>query len=521
VSGSPEDLLRGALEKIVFFECRVEQLESELRASRAMAARAREESAEARRRESELESRLLSARGEAEARGREAGELAERARMLEEERGRFLSGLVERARLQGAPSEEGSAPGDEADLAGFIAELRAEIDTLSRWKTAAIAAGVQLPGEPGRTLAEAAAPRPAESLPAMAARFAESGRSRLGAAEPASLAPAFSTRTERTLYLSSLDDLSSPDPTARRRAAACLKALGSRASAPVLAAALGREPDGEAKAAILGALGALGEPSVADLVGRELGDVRPAVRAAAVDAVAALLGAKALPALSAALGDESPAVRRRAAVQLGFLSGDGAEEALAAALADRDAGVARAAAVALSGRPTARAQGVLARALDHRELSVRRAAARAVERWSGERVEADGDGAERRRASRRIAERLHALGRAELRGAVAAAAAGTTPTATPTRTVPTPTRTSTRTPPSPTATAPRAAVAVALADPSLDDAVLAEVRTALRGRTAAEISQALGREPPQVEAALRALVTRGRLSPRGPRFFMA
>ena len=41
VSGSPEEILRGALEKIVFFECRVDQLESELRASRATAARAR------------------------------------------------------------------------------------------------------------------------------------------------------------------------------------------------------------------------------------------------------------------------------------------------------------------------------------------------------------------------------------------------------------------------------------------------------------------------------------------------
>ena len=36
----------------------------------------------------------------------------------------------------------------------------------------------------------------------------------------------------------------------RRRAAACLRTLGSRSAAPVLAAQLGREPDGEVKAAI-------------------------------------------------------------------------------------------------------------------------------------------------------------------------------------------------------------------------------------------------------------------------------
>jgi hypothetical protein len=69
--------------------------------------------------------------------------------------------------------------------------------------------------------------------------------------------------------------------------------------------------------------------------------------------------------------------------------------------------------------------------------------------------------------------------------------------------------------------APRAAVASADADPVLDEAVLAEIRTALRGRTAAELTLALGRPPVQVEATLRALVARGRIAPRGPRWFMA
>lgn len=542
MSGSPEEILRGALEKIVFFECRVDQLEGELRASRAAVARAREEAGVARSRESEAESRLLSARADAEAARAEIAELSDRVKLLEEERSRFLGGLVDRARLAAAPGREGEPAAEGADLAGFIAELRGEIDRLSRWKAAALSAGLSIDDGGGATLAGAAG-REAESLPSLARRFAEDGRARLGDREAASLSPSFNTRSERALYLSSLEDLSAPDPAARVRAAACLRALGSRSAAPVLAAALGREADGSARAAIVAALGALGEASVADLVTRELGDDRPAVRSAALEAASALLGDAALPALHAALGDESPAVRRRSAMLLGFHPGEGAEEALAAALADGNAGVARAAAVALSGRASARAQSALARAIDHREPDVRRAAARAVERWSGERIDHGAAPAERRRTSRRIAERLLALDRGALREAVARvplAPIRSTAGAAERQAAP---PAAARRPPSPPPVeraqgdqghlpAEGVAAAAALApaparsatatfEPALAEAALAEVRAALRGRSAAEIAAALGADPGPVEGALRALVAQGRIVPRGPRFFMS
>ncbi len=98
--GDPQGLLRSALEKIVFFECRVSQLESELAATRSTAERARADAAEARRRETELSQSLAAergARGDAESR---ADELAERVRLLEGERERLLTGLVDRARCQ-------------------------------------------------------------------------------------------------------------------------------------------------------------------------------------------------------------------------------------------------------------------------------------------------------------------------------------------------------------------------------------------------------------------------------------
>ena len=140
----PEEFLRSALEKIVFFECRVSQLEAELAAARTTAERARGDAAVARRREVELEQAIAAERGhcaDAEAR---TGELEERVRLLQEERERLLGGLVERARLTGATGADG-APGPEeggADLAGFIAELRAEIESLRAWKAAAEAAGL-------------------------------------------------------------------------------------------------------------------------------------------------------------------------------------------------------------------------------------------------------------------------------------------------------------------------------------------------------------------------------------------
>ncbi len=540
MSGSPEELLRSALEKIVFFECRVASLENELEAGRNITVRAREEAGAARLREAALETALAHARGERASAVVQNAELGERVRLLEMERERFLSGMVERAHVAGAPAGEGDAAGSEDDLAGFISELRAEIEELRAWKRAAEAAGVKVDG--GASAPPPPLPREATpAVPALATRFEAAGRIGVSREQARSL-PTFSTRSERVLFEASLDDLGSADPGARRRAADGLRALGSRDAAPLVAAALGREEDAEVKSALLAALGALAEPGAADLALRELADARPAVRAAALEAASALAKERAAPQLAAALGDRSPLVRRRAAVLLGFTSGDIAEEALAAALSDRDAGVARAAAVALSGRPSARAQGALARALEHREPEVRKTAARAVGRWSGEAVDTSAPEPERRWAARRIAEKLLAVDRADLRSAVtrAPAAASSTAQAPSPRPACPGERTQARTAPSrgsgqgpgagrremavvSAAGTSQAAVAVAApcADSALASAALAEVRAALRGSTAEELALALSRDRAAVEASLRALVAQGQLVARGPRFFMS
>ncbi len=527
--GSPEELLRSALEKIVFFECRVASLEGELSAARSAAARARELAGGGRRRESDLEQEGARLRAEHAASVGQNAELSERVRLLEAERERFLSGMVERARVAGAPVDEDGEAGDSHELAGFIAELRAEIEELRAWKRTALAAGLKLadPGPevpeqamaPGEVQAESGGSRPTvlplrspasepAAVRALAGRFLEAHRIGLSREEERRV-PAFSTRSERALYEASLDDLAASDPGVRRRAADGLRALGSRSAAPLLAAALGREPEAEVKLALLAALGVLAERGAAELALRELLDARPEVRAAALEAASALDPGGVAPRLAAALGDESALVRRRAAMLLGFTSGDLCEEALAGALTDREAGVARAAASALSGRPSARAQGALVRALEHRERSVRVAAARAVGRWCGEAIDVDAPEPERRRAARRAADRLLTLGEGELRRAVTRvrAEAARAPRA--------------LAPLSPGSGArPAAPRPAAPVDAALTSAALAEVRTALRGRTAEEIAAALAREPAQVTSSLAALVAQGAVVARGPRYFV-
>ena len=316
LSGNPEALLRGALEKIVYFECRLSQLDSELSAARDVASREKESAAGARARETAAAAELARTRSELDIARHRESELSERVRLLEGERERFLTGLIDQARIAGAPGDEAPA-GEEADLAGFIAELRAEIDRLRPWKIAAEAAGLRLD--------EAAVPAipPHAAVGEIARGFEAAGRLGMTRAEAIRMEHGMESRAERSLYESSMEDLASSDRHSRRRAADALRAMGSRAAAPLVAAAVGRERDEEVKVALLSALASLGEPAVAEVAARELSDARPAVRGAALDAVAALSGEAAEPRLLAALGDPSPLVRRRAVLLLGFARGPG------------------------------------------------------------------------------------------------------------------------------------------------------------------------------------------------------
>jgi HEAT repeat protein len=456
---------------------------------------------------------------------------------------------VERARIEGARGGAEDDGGDgQADLAGFIAELRAEIEALRAFKASAVAAGFGGGAEePGRK-----GPSQPESVAELGGRFDAEGRVGVSAGDRARMVDLLPTRADRALYERSMDDLSAAETGKRLRAVRALEALGSRAAAPLLAAALSKEPEAEVKGALLAALARFKEPFAADLADRELADPRPAVRVAALEALATVGDARAPERLSAALRDESPVVRRRAALLLGFTSGERAVESLAVALCDADRGVARAAAAALSGRPSARAQAALARGLEHPDLSVRRAAATALGRLSGEVVDADGSASARRASSRRIAERLATMDGEELRAAVlrsaetarvtaerviaatatargarpaeaseALAAPASTSTSTSTATT-----TSTRAILAAAATRARTAVAVVPpkptpGDPELEPRLVAELRAALRGGTESGLASLLGAPAARVEAALAALAARGQVERRGTRWFVS
>jgi hypothetical protein len=558
VSGSAEELLRSALEKIVFFECRVSQLESELRAAVQTAERASADASASHRKAVELEGALAAARGAREESQRRTAELSERVRLLEGERERLLSGLVQQARLAGAPGDDGSGSDDQADLAGFIAELRGEIEELRRFKAAVEAAGASaLPAASAAPLD--AAPvnltrdergRSHATIGQLGDRFAGEGRVGLTARDTGTLRNQLTTESDRVLFEDAIERLRSGDPAARLRAVRRLEALGPRAAAPLLAAAVGREPDAEVKVALLGALARVDEPFAAELAGRALEDSRPAVRAAALDALARLAPDQAETKVLGALGDASPIVRRRAALLLAFSKSAQADDALGAALRDPDGGVARAAAAALSGRPSAAAQQSLARALEHADVRVRRSAAETLGRWSGERVDGDAPDHERRRAARRIAERLAAMAPAEVRSAVMGAAehgrapalmvhryagsavkrATVKPSASGTRSL-TLSPASSRASPSPHARARTAVVEVAApalapasagasGESGLESAIVAELRAALRGRAVAELAGLLSAQAGQIEESLNGLAARGAVVARGPRWYV-
>jgi len=170
----------------------------------------------------------------------------------------------------------------------------------------------------------------------------------------------------------------------------------------------------------------------------------------------------------------------------------------------------------------------------------------ALERLSGEPVDADAPASARRASSRRIAQRLAAMTVEEIRAAVfrgastAAAAPAPAATATSVRVAtPVPTQTTSRISPLPqaeprgegqgegAARTPRTAVAVVAAAPTtppasdLDARIVAEIRAALRGCTPDGLASALSAPQPRVEAALEALAVRGAVARRGTRWFMS
>ncbi len=533
--GGPEEFLRGALEKIVFFECRVSQLTAELAAERAAVLREKEVNAAVRAREVELEMHLAQARSSITTMKSDIVELEERVRLLEAEREQFLAGFVERAQVASTPGEmDNDNQGEQTDLAalaGFMAEMREKIEQLKLWKIAAQKAGITIDEKDGAHLSNSVS-----TVATLADQFEKAGRLHVAATEYGQVKELFTTKTESTLYNRSIEELTSLDPERRKRAAECLRALGSHAAAPQIITALDRESDPAVKVVLINTLAALGDSSAVTQVIYEIADSHPEVRVAALDATAALAKEHAESVLVGILNDSSPLVRRRAVLLLSFMTTPVATSTLTSMLSDPDPGVARIAAQALSGRPDVQAQSALTKALNHQETAVRRCAADAVKRWSGEVIDPDASPVQRRRTVRRITDKLNRLGEGVLYQAVIqkpenkvssirlSAAGQRTETHLPViAPVPKPDKSdivdsnTTEEPPEMETKEPVSGEKSS----ALESPLLNEIRISLRGRTAEELSGLTGSELISITESLSILLQQGLIAQRGSRFFMS
>jgi hypothetical protein len=342
------ELLRAALEKVVFFEWRLGEMAAELAAAQSRAAAAELERARLAEQRSEAEREAEAARQHvhaleaerdrlssllarpAQAAAEHAAAQAERARSSElaanlaEARREIERQRAERDRWLDERLSQALGSGDsEGSLAAFISELRGEVIALRERQKQCDEllrrAGIAPPSSSSAP-PSAAAPRgdavdearalwsrgrlaaPADPVPV--ARTVTPAPPAAPAPRPGAAATALADQCLR--------GLAARDPARREQAARHLAAMPVPAAAPVLASALGGETDPRARAQMAVALVACGGPAATDLVAGLQSDPEPLVRLSALDALCSLAD-RAADALQVAAQDDSAAVRRRAA----------------------------------------------------------------------------------------------------------------------------------------------------------------------------------------------------------------
>ncbi|ATB30645.1 HEAT repeat domain-containing protein [Melittangium boletus] len=523
----PDALLRSALEKIVYFEARAEQLHNELTSTRAELEHFKRELTLSEQRELELRREVAQLEVRVGRLGTEREELTRLNQALRTERGQLLGKLLEASRIRASGRPEREDDEDEGglgiDLASFISQLRSEV--LER-----PGQGGPGPAYPWPSPAEQPAPQPAPVLATVGApasvaaaspvvqhawRLQQEGRLEVSAGQMAELSGAGGG--DETLFGFSVRELSAPDATSRVRAAERLKALGQPAAAPALASALHAEDDPTVQVALLAAFAEVGKEQGASVVSPLLASRVPEVRIAALKALLALSPQEAAPHLAQAVKDPDRGVRRRASLLALGLEGENARRLGEEAIQDPDVEVRSLAALALGAGSGEFARSLLLEALKDPEVRVRRSAAQSLGRILGQDVSAvvDLDEGRRRREIRRLASlpvqpvRASLAPKAPPPRAAAPAAPAPPPTA-PTPVVPTP---ATQVPPRSTARAAPSPVE-ALCAP-----LLSEIRVAIRGRSLGELATGIRSSPELAQEALALLVARGSVIRRGHKYF--
>jgi HEAT repeat protein len=456
------------LEKVVYFECRVDQLATDLAGGQAQIGRLKDDLARAAERELRLKHELASLESKLAQSQRERDEARTQLGASRAERERFLEKLLDAEHIRQAGRDS-----DEADLASFIAELRSEVIGL----------------RPGNAPQAEAVPAKLESAQEAAAAFAAQGRIGVGESDREQIQSSarFSTRSEETLFALSVRELSASDSASRLRAAQRLKALGARAAVPALAAALHAEQESEVACALIEALAAVGDSTILPLVRSHLESPSVEARLSALEAAARF---KDEGCFEQAADDDSPRVRRRAAI-LAAAGGIGFA-ALSRGAGDKDPSVRRVAVLGLAAASGPNAQAALLSALDDGDASVRRAAAKGLSNSFGPEIFAvpDLEPGRRRREIRRISAR--------------GPFAGEPPTV-----------------PAPDLRKPSAAGGHGAAGlDELESETLSRVYAALRGQSLDELVQGSSASREQVLAAAASLEKRGQVVRRGPRYYV-
>ncbi len=548
----PDALLKSALEKIVYFEARSASLSSDLSTAKGELERLRSELAVAAQREIELRREVAELEVHLT---REHAEREQQARAMEAlraERGTLVGRIIEASRIHDA--ERTAEPDSLFDLAGFMSELRSEVVRHAR--TPAVPVTETAVAVQAAVPLSAPAPRPTSTM-AHAQQFAAQGRLTVTEEEVLSLSGAtFTGRTEETLFGFSVRELSAPDAPSRLRAAERLKALAHPAAAPALAAALNAEGEPRVLVALLDAFAGLAKAEGTPLVQRHLTSANPDVRVAALKALLRLAPVDAIPQLSAALKDPDRAVRRRASLLALNVGGDAALELGEQALQDADADVRALGALVLGAAAGERSRQLMLRALGDRDEKVRKAAAQGLSRILGEDVSAvvGLDEAQRRRELRRISSLPERPVRAALQPAAPAVAPAAPAPAPVAAAVPVAAPVEPPAPVAQVAAAPSmsapavrpqgalethapvmhvapSVAAAALRPPAAPaaphvteadcEAVLSEVRMAIRGKLPADIARGTGLPPEVVSEACDLLVARGHALRRGLKVFVA
>ena len=504
----PDALLRSALEKIVYFEARAEQLHHELTSTRAELEHLKRDLTLSEQRELELRHEVAQLEVRMGRMGTEREELTRVNQALRTERGQLLGKLLEASRIRasGRPAreEDEDEGGLGIDLASFISQLRSEV--LERPGQGGPGPGPAYPWplpaeqpvpQPAPVLATVGAPASVTASPVVqhAWRLHQEGRLAVSAGQMAELSG--SGGGDETLFGFSVRELSAPDATSRVRAAERLKALGQPAAAPALASALHAEDDPTVQAALLAAFAEVGKEQGASVVSPLLASRVPEVRIAALKALLALSPQEAAPHLAQAVKDPDRGVRRRASLLALGLEGESARRLGEEAILDPDAEVRSLAALALGAGSGESARAMLLDALKDPEVRVRRSAAQSLGRILGQDVTAVVDLDEGRR--RREIRRLATLPVQPVRASLA-------PKAPPPRAAaPVPPRPTVRAAPSPVE---------ALCGP-----LLSEIRVAIRGRSLGELATGIRSTPELAQEALALLVARGSVTRRGHKYF--